>query len=117
MMDIDGARDYSIRQYAKNGIQYVRIAQTTSRTPEGKPVLTVRARLRLPPTASPHNVALDGLCSNNGKHDPFIIAVTGSAVDSVGFQATHAWRFEVHSKALHEIPPTGVICGYVSGED
>jgi hypothetical protein len=117
LMDVDGLRDFGSEHYARNGIQFVRITQTVGRQPDGNPVWAVRARLRLPPMDSTQALALNGLCGNNGKLDPLILAITGSAVDSVWFQATHAWRFELPGQMLHEIPATGVTCAHLSGED
>ena len=117
MMQGDGAADYGIDHYKKNGTWYVRIQQMLSRRPNGKPVWATRARLRLPPETSADNIAIAGLCSVDGKNDPRVIAVTGAAVDSVSFQATHAWRFSVAQQTLNELPAASVTCVYPSGED
>jgi hypothetical protein len=117
MMQGAGADNYGIDQYTKNGAWYVRIQQMLSRRPNGKPVWATRARLRLPPETSGDNLATAGLCSVDGKNDPFVIAVTGAAVDSVSFQATHAWRFNLAQQTLNEIPAASVTCVYPSGED
>jgi len=117
MMQGDGATDYGIDHYTKNGVWYVRIQEMTSRAPNGKPVWATRARLRLPPETKQENVATEGLCSVDGKNDPLVIAVTGPAVDSVSFQATHAWRFDLARRTLNEIPPANVTCTYATGDD
>jgi hypothetical protein len=117
MMQGNGATDYGIDHYTKNGIWYVRIQEMTSRALNGKPVWATRARLRLPPETKRDNVATEGLCSIDGKNDPLVIAVTGAAVDSVSFQATHAWRFDPAQRTLHEIPSANVTCAYASGDD
>jgi hypothetical protein len=117
MMEGDVARDYGIDHYTKNGTWYVRIQQMTSRRPNGKPVWATRARLRLPPETSRDNLATAGLCSVEGKNDPFVIGVTGATVDSVSFQATHAWRFNLAQQTLNEIPAASVTCAYPSGDD
>ena len=117
MMEGEGASDYGIDHYTKNGLWYVRVQQMTSRKPDGKAVWATRARLRLPPETSRENLATEGLCSVEGKNDPFIIAVTGIAVDSVSFQANYAWRFDVAQQTLKEIPVTHVTCSRASGDD
>ena len=117
MMDIEGARDYGIRHYSRNGIQYLRIAQVASREPNGTVVWTVRARLRLPPMDSTETLVLEGLCRVNDKDDPFVLGVVRTHGDSSNFRATHAWRFDLASKTLREIPTSGVTCAPVSGED
>ena len=117
MMNDSSARDFGISHYAKNGTHFVRIAQATSRKPDGRPVWTVIARLRLPPIKSPDDVAIEGLCDINGKNDPLIIGVTGEPVSSIRYQAIRAWRVDPTKRTVREIPADSVTCGHVIGED
>jgi hypothetical protein len=117
MMNDTSARDFGIDHYAKNGTHFMRVAQATSRRPDGTPVWTVLARLALPPVKSPDDVAIEGLCDNNGKSDPLIIAVTGAPVGSFRYQAVRAWKLDPTVKIVREIPADSVTCAHVIGED
>jgi hypothetical protein len=117
MMEGRGASDYGIDHYTKNGVWYVRIRQKTSQRANGRAVWITRARLRLPPGTSRDNLVIEGLCSAGSTNDPFIIAVTGAAGDSVSFQATHAWRFDLPTRTLNEIPAAPVTCSHAGGDD
>ena len=74
-------------------------------------------RLRLPPMDPTEGVVIQGLCLLNGKEDPFVLGIAGTVGDSVQFQARHAWRFDLATETLSEIPTTGVTCAHVVGED
>jgi len=117
MMEGQGARDYGIDEYAKNGVHYLRITRTIGHKPNGHPIFSTRARLRLPPSDSTEELVTEGLCLVNGKEDRFVIGIAGIVGDSVQWQARHAWRFDLPSETLHEIPTAGITCGHLTIDD
>ena len=117
MINDSSARDFGIAHYAKNGNHFLRVEQMTSRKPDGKPVWRIIARLSLPRVESPDDVAIDGLCDNNRKHDPLIFGVTSEEVSPFRYQAVRAWRVEPATRTVREIPADSVTCAHVIGED
>jgi len=117
MINDSTAHDWGIDHYAKNGNHFLRVEQMTARRPDGKPIWAVIARLPLPHVKALDDVAIDGLCDQNGKHDPLIFGVTGEPVSSFRYQAVRAWRVEPTSKIVREIPADSVTCAHVIGED
>ena len=117
MMWAPGAKDFGTDHYVRGGTHYLRITKTVGTQPNGRPIFSTRARLRLPPVDSSEGVVIQGLCLLNGKEDPFVLGIAGTVGDSVQWQARHAWRFDLATETLHEIPTTGVRCAHVVGED
>lgn len=116
MMEAEGARDYGIALYAKNRVRYLRIDRMIGRKPDGKPIWSTRARLRLPPMDSTEEIVMEGLCSINDKGDPFIFGIAGFDT-YVPSPARRAWRFDLPSATLHEISTAGVTCAHVTIDD
>ena len=117
MMEAEGAKDYGIDEYTKNGIHFLRITRTIGRNPNGYPIFSTRARLRLPRMDSTEELVREGLCLVNGKEDRLVIGIAGIVGDSVEYQARHAWRFNLSNEKLQEIPTAGVTCGHVTIDD
>jgi len=117
VMDEKQAPNYGIEHYTRNSVHYVRVAETVGRTPDRKPINSTRARLRLPAIDSTEDVVIWGLCSVNGTNDPFVIGIMRPTGDSVEWQASHAWRFDLTGRTIREIPALGVKCGTIGGDD
>jgi hypothetical protein len=110
------AGDYGLRAYIRNGVPYLRIARRIGRAKHGL-IWDVRSRFRLPAMDSTDHIVLEGFCRVNGKDDPAVIAITGTAGDSLYWNAHHAWRFEAVTATLREIPAASVSCKHVAGEE
>src|SRR5438105_70717 len=80
MINDSSAHDFGIDHYAKNGRHFIRVTRLAARKPDGKPIWDIIARLSLPSLKSPEDVAIEGLCDDNGKSDPLIFGVTGESV-------------------------------------
>jgi hypothetical protein len=111
------AKDYGFRYYSRNGVRYLRIARMSGRSARGMLIWSTRSRLRLPPMDSTEHLVLEGYCLINGKDAPLVVAITGTAGDSVYWQARHAWSLDTTAGTLRDIPTTGVTCSHVSGEE
>jgi hypothetical protein len=59
----------------------------------------------------------EGFCEVSGKSDRFIVAIAGMVGDSADFQARHAWRFDLATETLREIPTAGIRCAHAGGGD
>ena len=101
----------------RTGIHYLRITRTIGHKPDGRAIFSTRARLRLPPTDSTEEIVTEGLCLVDGKEDRSVIGIAGMVGDSVQWQARHAWRFDLPSETLREIPTAGVTCAHVIVDD
>ena len=111
------AEDYSFRYYSRNSDRYIRVVRRTSNGSGGRPTRSTASRLRLPAIAPTDHLVMEGYCMVNGKDAPLIVAITGTAGDSVYWHAHHAWRLDTGSGILREIPATGIMCRHVSGEE
>jgi len=111
------AGDYGLRAYMRNGVPYLRIARLVGHGPQRGLIWDVRSRFRLPAMDSTDHIVLEGFCRVNGKDDPAVIAITGSAGDSLYWNAHRAWRFEAATETLREIPATSVRCKHIAGEE
>jgi hypothetical protein len=116
-MDQRKAKDYGIDLYIRNSVYYLRVDKLVSRTPAGKAINSTLARVRLPPVDSTDEVIIEGLCSVNDISDPLVFGIVSPDSYGVQWQASHAWRFDVSTETLREIPVTGVKCAHVVGED
>ena len=116
-LDQTQAKDYGIDLYTKNSVPYIRITKTIAWAPGGKAIDSTVARTRLVPLDSTEEVITEGLCSVNEVHDPFVFGIVRPVGDSVQWQASHAWRFDVKSGTIREISVSGVKCAHVVGED
>ena len=110
------AKDYSFLYYSKNGDRYIRVVRRSSNGLGGRSRLTA-SRLRLPAIDPAEHLVMEGYCTLNGKDAPMIIAITGTAGDSVYWHARHAWRLDTTAGILREMPVTGIMCSHVSGEE
>jgi len=109
--------DYGFRPYKRNGVPYLRIARMIGSAPKRGLIWDVRLRVRLPAMDSADRIARTGFCRVNGKDDPTVIAITGSAGDSLYRNAHRAWSFDAATETLREIPATGVSCKLFAGEE
>jgi hypothetical protein len=110
------AEAYSFRYYSKNGVRYLRVVRASYPT-TGLPTHSTASRLRLPPIHSTEHLVMEGYCAMDGKDAPLVIAITGTAGDSVYRHARHAWKLDSSTGVFREIPTKGVMCRHVSGEE
>ena len=111
------AKDYSFLYYSRNGVSYIRVLRRSSETLHGRRARSTTSRLRLPAIDSTQHLVMQGYCVLNGKDAPLIIAITGTAGDSVYWRARHAWKLDTGAGILREVPINGVMCSHVSGEE
>jgi hypothetical protein len=111
------AKDYSFVYYSRNGVHYIRVVRRSGDPVRGRRTRSTTSRLRLPAMDSTQHLVMEGYCLLNGKDSPLIVAVTGTAGDSVYRRARHAWKFDTGAGILREIPINGVMCSHVSGEE
>ena len=111
------AKDYSFFYYSRNGVSYIRVLRRNSETLRGRRIRSTTSRLRLPAIDSTQHLVMQGYCVLNGKDAPLIIAITGTAGDSVYWRARHAWKLDTGAGILREVPINGVMCSHVSGEE
>jgi hypothetical protein len=116
-MDQQAAKDYGVDLYIRNSVHYLRVDKLVSRTPQGKAINSTIARVRLPPVDSTDEVIIEGLCSVDDTHDPLVFGIVSPDSYGVQWQASHAWRFDVSTETLREIPVLGVKCAHVVGDD
>ncbi len=110
--------DYGFRAYLRNSVPYIRVAMIAGRGPRGRLIWDVKSRLRLPRLDSGERIVLEkGFCSVSGKEDSSVVAIAGTAGDSLYRNAHNAWRFDARTGTLREIPAAGVSCKYVAGEE
>ncbi|MFN2636993.1 MAG: hypothetical protein ABR585_08205 [Gemmatimonadaceae bacterium] len=111
----DGAKDYAVDQYWKNGTRYLRVLRAVARTAGGQPIWSTRARLRLPAMKPSETIMFGGSCRKNDKSDPFMLAIVTDTGGSVPGDVKHAWRFDSVSEMLREIATKGISCVNVAG--
>lgn len=114
---IDEDMKYGINRHTRNSTHYFRIRRLLGNKPNGKAVWSTLARVMLPPMDSTEVLLIEGLCKTNGKSDRFIFGIVGTVGDSVDFHARRAWRFDLASETLREIPTVGVTCAHPYVED
>ena len=110
------ARDYRIDLYTRNATPYARITKTIVGQ-DGKSLDSPIARTRLVPIDSTQYVVTEGLCSVNEANDPFVFGIVRPVGDSVQWQASHAWRFDVRTETIREISASGVKCARIVIDD
>jgi hypothetical protein len=111
------AKDYSFLYYSRNSVSYIRVVRRSSHALRDRPTRSTTARLRLPAIDPTQHLVMQGYCALDGKGAPLIIAITGTAGDSVYWHARYAWKLDTGAGILREIPTTGVMCSHVSGEE
>jgi hypothetical protein len=111
------ARDYSFLYYSRNGVSYLQVVRRSSDAVRSRRTSSTTSRLLLPAMDPTQHLVMEGYCVLNGKDAPLIIAITGTAGDSVYWRARHAWKFDTGAGLLRDIPINGVMCSHVSGEE
>ncbi|MCA1837502.1 MAG: hypothetical protein LC674_01590 [Actinobacteria bacterium] len=116
-LENSAGKDYEFVYYARNGVRFVRVDRQAGRTARGQALSLAQSRLRLPSMDSTDHIVLEGRCLIDGKDAPLVVAITGTAGDSVYRYARHAWRLDTAAGVLREIPIAGVTCRHDSGEE
>jgi hypothetical protein len=111
------AKDYNFLYYSRNGAFYIRVERESSEAMRGRRTGSTTSRLRLPAMDSTQHLVMQGYCVLNGKDAPLIIAITGTAGDSVYWRARHAWKLDTGAGILREVSINGLMCSHVSGEE
>lgn len=117
MFLVDSTKDYGAEEYEKNGVHYLRVVLQKGSLPDGRPINTTKARVRLPTLRPGEELILASLCRVDGKQDPNILAIATVPEGSDFGPARLAWRFDPVTQTLSGISKPNVTCAHIVGED
>jgi len=108
---------YAVSYYTKNGAAYFRIQESIGHMANGRAIWRMITRVSASKLQQGEDLMFSGLCGTTAGSDPTIVAIPRiNLEDTVFTQIRRAWKFDVATETIKEIPTSNVRC-WSQGDD